>query len=371
MHPLAQSRPERIVLHRVALPLRSPFVTAHGVESKKQATIVDFVDGPTHGWGECVALDTPDYTSEYADGAFDVLDRFLAPAWLRGGPSGLDWLVGHPMAKASLEFAAVDLSLRRSGQSLAAALGAKRDRVPAGVVVGIGDDDGATRRAVASRVEEGYQRIKVKISAHSDMAALRRLTEEFPSAAFAVDANGSLGSWLVTRDQRMSALDSLGLQFIEQPLAAHDLGGHAVLAATLATPICLDEPLTSLAEVQRAVGLGACRVVNLKPGRVGGLGEAVRIHDWCAANDVGLWMGGMLETGVGRALNVALATLHGFSLPGDLSASSRYFETDLTEPLTLDADGCLRVPTGPGIGVEVDLDVLERFTVRRSEHVMP
>jgi o-succinylbenzoate synthase len=367
VHRLAHHRPEQIVLHRVVLPFRSPFATAHGVEAMKEATIVEFVDGHAHGWGECVALGSPDYTSEYADGAFEVLDRFLAPAWIREGPPGLDWLVGHPMAKASMEFAAVDLALRCSGDSLASSLGATRDRVPAGVVVGLGDDT-TTLRSVAERVDEGYRRVKLKINAHTDVALLRRLTGEFPAVAFAVDANGSLSSWVASGDPRMHLLDSLGLQFIEQPLAPHDFDGHARLGAMLATPICLDESLTSLAEVQRGVAAGACRVVNLKPGRVGGLGETIRIHDWCSANDVGLWVGGMLETGIGRALNVAVAALDGFSLPGDLSASSRYFETDFAGPLELDATGCLRVPTGPGIGVEVDRDLVERFTIRRSEH---
>ena len=342
------------------MPLRKAFVTSHGVEATKEATIVEFVGDGVSGWGECVALAEPDYTSEYADGAFEMLLRFLVPKWLHGGPTAPDGVVGHQMAKASLEFAAVDLTLRQQGRSLAEALGVIRTRVPAGVVVGLGEPV-STGDEVAWRIGEGYSRVKLKVSGSLDIEILTSMVAAFPNVVFAIDANGSLAGWDGLLDTRITDLDNLGLQFIEQPLATFDLDGHASLAERLQTPICLDEPLGSFVDVQRAVSMGACQVVNLKPGRVGGLAETLSIHDWCRSNQVGLWMGGMLETGIGRAMNLAIAALDGFTLTGDLSSSNRFFDADLTEPLTL-AEGDLRVPTGPGSGVDVDRDVLRRFT---------
>jgi O-succinylbenzoate synthase len=366
VHPLADVRPEAVVLHRIALPLRSPFVTAHGVETAKQATVVEVIVDGTSGWAECSALAAPDYTSEWADGAYEVLDRFLAPAWCRSGPAGAGWVVGHHMARAAVELAAVDAVLRVQGRSLADAIGATRRRVPSGVVIGIADAD-TTVRTVEARLEEGYRRLKCKLDASTDLAVLAEIRRRHPDVELAADANGSLVEW-ANDDPRFDELDDLALRYLEQPLGPWDLDGHARLAARLRTPLCLDEPLASLADVQRAVTSGACRVVNLKPSRVGGLGEAVRIHDWCREHHVDLWMGGMLETGVGRASCIAIAALDGFTLTGDLSATSRWFDTDVTAPFELDADGMLAVPTGPGIGVHVDLDVLARVTTRRSIH---
>lgn len=363
-------RIETIELIRVSLPLRSPWHTAAGVMTERESILVNLRSDVGDGWGECVAFSSPSYSAEFVGSALLVLRDRLLPLLLAGGPRAditgadvdrlLSPVAGHHMAKAALEMAVLDAELRAAGRSLAEHLGASRDRVEAGVAIGFAPDVGELCERVDAAVEAGYRRVKLKIEPGRDVDRVAAVRERFPALTMYVDANGAY-----TRDDadHLARLDDFGLALIEQPLDAEDLVGHALLADRLKTPICLDEPITSVATTESAVALGACEVVNLKPGRVGGYLEARRIHDFCADRGLPLWCGGMLETGLGRAANVALAALPGFTLTGDLSASDRFYERDIvTEPVAL-VDGMLTVPTAPGIGSDIDHDAVAAFRV--------
>ncbi|MGA4843810.1 o-succinylbenzoate synthase [Streptomyces sp. G45] len=358
-----------VELRRVRMPLAAPFRTSFGTTQVREALLLRAVTADAEGWGECVALSDPLYSSEYVDGCADVLRRFLVPA-LTGRRDGLDAPAvapalsafrGHPMAKAALETAVLDAELRERGVPLARELGAVRDRVPCGVSVGIMDSVPRLLDAVAGYLDEGYVRVKLKIEPGWDIAPVRAVRERFgDDLLLQVDANTA---YTRADARHLAGLDPFGLLLIEQPLPEDDLLGHAELARRLRTPVCLDESITSARAAADAIALGAAGVVNIKPGRVGGYLEARRVHDVCVAHGVPVWCGGMLETGVGRAANVALAALPGCTLPGDTSASDRYYRDDITAPFTLDA-GHLPVPTGPGIGVDPLPDALEAVTVR-------
>ena len=310
------------------------------------------------GWGECVALTEPTYSSEYAAGAHHVLEHHLLPRALAG--RGVGDVHGHPMAKAALEMAVLDADLRARGVSLASHLGGVRPAVDAGVSVGMTSSIDELVATVEAYLAEGYVRIKLKIEPGHDLEPVAAVRAAIGNGVLLqVDANAA---YTLDDADHLARFDALGLLLLEQPLPARDLQGHAALAARLRTPICLDESIESFDDAAAALELGACSIVNIKSGRVGGLAEAVRIHELCLANAVPVWCGGMLETGLGRAANVALASLPGFTLPGDVSASRRWFAEDLTEPFEL-VDGQLRVPTGPGLGVEPVPSVLEARTV--------
>ncbi|RFU38713.1 o-succinylbenzoate synthase [Actinomadura logoneensis] len=354
-----------IELRRIAMPLVAPFRTSFGTETARDVLLVRVVTAGAEGWGECVAMDAPLYSPEYADGAADVLRRFLIPALPRGDADvyaverALEPFKGHRMAKAALLTAVLDAELRESGQSLARYLGASRDRVPCGVSVGIMDSVPELLDAVAGYLAEGYVRVKLKIEPGWDVAPVRAVRERFGAdLPLQVDANAA---YTLVDAPHLARLDEFDLLLIEQPLADDDMVQHAELARRLRTPVCLDESVESAAHAAAALTLGAASIVNIKPGRVGGYLEAKRIHDLCRAHGVAVWCGGMLETGIGRAANVALAALPGFTLPGDTSSSRRYFAEDVTEPFVLE-DGHLAVPTGPGIGVEPVQDRLRAFT---------
>ena len=356
-----------VELRRISMPLVAPFRTSFGTSTERDILLVRVETEDVEGWGECVADASPLYSSEYVDGCIDVLRRFLVSMLAQHanleaaavGPA-LSGVKGHRMAKAALESAVLDAELRERGSSLAEYLGAVRKRVPCGVSVGIMDSVPELIDAVASYVEEGYVRVKLKIEPGWDLDAVRAVRERFgDDLSLQVDANAS---YTLADAGRLAGLDPFGLLMIEQPLAASDLRGHAELAPRLRTPICLDESIDSAARAADAVAIRACSIVNIKPGRVGGLLEARRIHDLCRARQIPVWCGGMLETGIGRAANVALAALPGFTMPGDTSASRRYYTDDITQPFVLE-DGHLRVPTGPGIGVSPLPDRLADVTV--------
>jgi o-succinylbenzoate synthase len=351
---------EAVELVRVHLPLLRPFTTSFGTTTVKDAVLVRALgrDG-VEGWGECVASEDPLYSGEWNDGAWLVLRDYLAPAALSGSDAGIR---GHPMASAALEAALLDLRLRREGVSLARHLGATKDRVECGVSLGLEEDLDDLVAQAARFVEAGYRRVKLKIEPGRDVEVVRAVRDAVPKVPLTVDANAAytLEDWKV-----FESLDGFGLGYVEQPLREDDLLGHARLQERIATPICLDESITSLAVARGAAEIGACRIINVKVGRVGGLAESRRIHDWAREAEVPLWCGGMLETGIGRAANVAVASLPGFTLPGDTSASDRYFERDLTRPFVVDPDGTMEVPAGPGIGVEPLPTVLEEVTLDR------
>jgi O-succinylbenzoate synthase len=355
-----------IELRRIGMPLVAPFRTSFGVETARDVLLLRAVTAEAEGWGECVAMTDPLYSSEYVDAAADVLRRFLIPAVaavdrLDAGQVAtiLKPFKGHRMAKCALELALLDAELRAEGRSLGRELGAVRDRVPCGVSVGIMDTVPQLLDEVAGYLDAGYRRIKLKIEPGWDVAPVRAVRERFgDDLLLQVDANTA---YTLADARHLAKLDPFDLLLIEQPLDEDDVLGHAELAALVKTPICLDESITSAASAAAAIRLNACRIVNIKPGRVGGYLEARRIHDVCAANGIAVWAGGMLETGIGRAANVALAALPNFTLPGDTSASDRYFRSDITAPFVL-ADGYLDVPTGPGLGVEPIADALEAVT---------
>ena len=355
-----------VELRRIRMPLVLPFQTSFGTETERDVLLVRAVTSDAEGWGECVAMSEPLYSSEFVDSAQLVIRSHLLPRLFAGAP--MAEVKGHPMAKAAVETAVLDATLRALGVSLASHLGGARSAVDAGVSVGITSNIESLIELVAGYLEDGYRRIKLKIQPGWDVEPVRAVRERFgDDVLLQVDANTA---YSLKDADHLAELDPFGLLLIEQPLPEEDLLGHADLATRLRTPICLDESITSAAVAEAAIRLRACSIVNVKAGRVGGYLEAKRVHDVCAAHGVPVWCGGMLETGIGRAANVALASLPNFTLPGDTSASDRYFKTDVTEPFVLE-DGRLRVPDGPGIGVEPLADVLEELTtsteyVRRS-----
>jgi o-succinylbenzoate synthase len=354
-----------VELRRIQMPLVAPFRTSFGTETRRDVLLVRVMTPDAEGWGECVAMSDPLYSSEYVDAAADVMRRFLIPALfalphldaIRVGPA-LAGFKGHRMAKAALETAVLDAELRAAGRPLARELGAVRTTVPCGVSVGIMDSVPELLDTVTAYLDQGYVRIKLKIKPGWDVEPVRAVRERFGDILLQVDANTA---YHLSDARQLARLDPFDLLLIEQPLDEEDVLGHAELARLVKTPICLDESIVSARAAADAIRLGACAIVNIKPGRVGGYLEAKRIHDVCTAHGVPVWCGGMLETGLGRAANVALAALPGFTLPGDTSASDRYFRTDVTAPFVL-ADGHLPVPTGPGIGVEPIPDVLRDVT---------
>ncbi len=373
---------EGIEVVRLRLPLVEPWVTPLGTLRNRDVLLCRAVVGGASGWGECAAQPEPTYSAEYVDGAADVLARHLVPRLVAAGavrgrdvPAAVAGVKGHPMAKAALEVAVLDAELRLLGRGLAAHLASATDppapepagRVAAGVAVGLHLRVDDLLAEVSGHVTAGYRRVKLKVHPGADLAPVAAVRAAWPPGRLAlqVDANGSYAS-VADPVTALRPLDAHDLLVVEQPLADDDLVGHAALARGLRTPVCLDESITSDGAAAAALAIGACRVVNLKPGRVGGVHAALRIHDRCRAAGVGLWVGGMLETGVGRAVNLALASLPGVTLPGDLSAADRFWAEDIvTRPAVLEPDGTIAVPTAPGIGVEVCSD-LGAVTVGRD-----
>jgi O-succinylbenzoate synthase len=375
-----------VELRHIAMPLVAPFRTSFGTTTSRDALLLRVVTDESEGWGECVAMAQPLYSSEYVDGAADVLRRFLIPMILNqpgvDGPGVAEALApvqGHRMAKAALEMGVLehthlqrrlrhpvalemgvlDAELRAAGRPFARELGATRDRVPCGVSVGIMDSIPALLDAVEGYLGQGYQRIKLKIEPGWDISPVQAVRERFGDVLLQVDANTA---YTPADARHLAKLDPFDLLLIEQPFDELDIVGHADLARLISTPVCLDESITSAQTAAAALRLGACSIINIKPGRVGGYLEARKIHDLCVASGVPVWCGGMLETGLGRAANIALSALPGFVLPGDISGSNRFYSTDITAPFILD-DGYLRVPTGHGLGVEPIADQLDAVTV--------
>jgi O-succinylbenzoate synthase len=351
---------DEVELVHARLPLVRPFVTRHGTRTDKDVLIVRVrtADG-TVGWGECAAEPDPTYAPETIDGCWLVLRDHLVPRVLAGATT--DDVAGNHMARAALEMAVLDARLRTEGTALAAHLGGTRPRVPVGVVVERYDDPEVAADVAAQHVADGYRRIKLKIAPGADVTHVdvvrRRVGAD---VALWVDANGAYD----LDDAPMLA--SLLADLIEQPLRAGDLLDHAALRGRVHTSVCLDESISSLDDARLALAVRAADVISIKPGRVGGLRAAVAIHDLCLAAGIPVWCGGMLETGIGRAANLALSSLDGFRLPGDVSATRRYFAEDLTEPFVLEPDGHITVPTAPGLGVTVDEQLLGARSIRRE-----
>lgn len=354
--------PVEVELVRVRVPLRSPLRSAHGTESVRDLVLVrvTLADGST-GWGECSALARPTYTAEHTAGAWLVLRDELAPALLAGADAGV---VGHPMAAAALGTAHLDARLRRQGRRLVEELGATHgrpaDRVAVAAVVSRAGSIDDVLAVVAERLAEGAALVKVKVSPRpADLDAVAAVRATWPDLALAVDANGTLDA------RSLSVLGPLGLAYVEQPAAADDLLASAALARRTDVPVALDESITSLASLEVALALGAGTVINVKPARLGGVGPAAEVARAAAEAGCGVFVGGMLETGVGRAAAVAVAALLWCTLPTDLGPSSRYLEHDLTDPIEVDGEGFLLVPPGPGTGVELHPQRLHEVAVDR------
>lgn len=360
---------EGVELRVLNIPLVAPFTTSFGTETMREVIIVRAMTSGGDGWGEIVTQQAPLYSSEYTRGAWDVAQRYLVPALLSAGEVPpervseiLEPFVGHRMVKAGIELAVLDAALRSDGRSFAEYAGAVVDRIPAGVSVGIQRDPATLVEVVGGYLDEGYRRIKIKIKPGRDVADTAAVREEFGDIPLQVDANSA---YTLADADLLAELDAFDLLLIEQPLQEDDLVDHARLAERLRTPVCLDESIVSAKAARDAIALRAASIINIKAGRVGGYLEALRIHDLCLAAELPVWCGGMLETGIGRAANAALAALPGFLLPGDVSASSRFYVRDIvTAPITLE-NGYVRVPSGPGLGFDIDHDALDDYTVDR------
>ncbi len=367
---------DRVVLREIRLPLREPFRISSGVMSERRILLLELFD--TEGvstWSECVVDDAPNYSYETLDTAWPTIVRFLAPRLLGRAveaPGEVHDILsrdvrGHNMAKAALEMGSWAIAATKAGLPLARMLGGTRERIATGISLGIQKDEATLIARASDALAAGYKKVKIKISPGRDIewiAAVRTAVGD--AAHLMADANNA---YTLDDMERLALLDDFGLMMIEQPLASDDIVRHATLQKRLRTPLCLDESITSLERAQDMVTLGAGRIINIKPGRVGGFTQSLAIHDFCTESGVPVWCGGMLESGIGRAYNVALASLPNFTLPGDLSPSARYWARDIIEPeWTMDADGMVDVPLhSPGIGVTVDRERVDALTVRSED----
>jgi o-succinylbenzoate synthase len=356
------------------MKLVAPFETSVERTEERRIILTEVVADGAIGWGECVAGEKPFYSPETTDTAWIVMRDFLWPIIkepeIRAAADVWELLEpvrGHNMAKAALEAAIWDAEARQKGISLSKLLGGKREEISSGVSIGIKDSLEELVAAVKKELAAGYQRIKVKIKPGKDLAQVKRLREEFPGIKLMVDANSAyrMEDWPLLKE-----LENFYLMMIEQPLGWDDLYSHVELQKKLATPICLDECIHTEEQARAAITLGACKIINIKMGRVGGYTVSKRIHDLCQQNGVPVWCGGMLESGIGRAHNIALSTLPNFTLPGDVTASRRYWDEDIIDPeVTVSAQGTIRVPNGPGIGFEPRRERIEKLTVRKERLV--
>lgn len=361
---------ESITLYHISMPLVAPFETSFGRETDRQGILISVQSEGLTGYGECVATRDPGYNYETAGTAWHILKDFIAPQILGEDVVDADdfqirvaGIRGHHLAKAGVEMAIWDLLGKRDGRSLREMLGGRRDRVEVGVSVGIQESAAALVRTVEAYVEDGYQRVKIKIKPGREVEETSAVRRAFPELRLQVDANSA---YTLETAQTLKLLDDLNLLLIEQPLYEDDIVDHAKLQAVLKTPLCLDESILSPRHARYALELDACKVINIKPARVAGLSHGIAIHDYCFERNLPVWCGGMLETGVGRASNLAIASLPGFLLPGDISASDRYYEIDITnERFVLNDDSTIDVPDGPGLGITINEAALRRFTLSK------
>jgi O-succinylbenzoate synthase len=357
---------ESIRLSHLRMPLVSPFETSFGREIERECLLISVESDGLTGWGECTADADPGYSYETTGTAWHILKDFVAPLLLGQDLADADdfqrrvgGIRGHNLAKAGVEMALWDLRGQREGRSLRELLGGGRTSVPVGVSVGIQPSPQALVAAVGEYLSQGYARIKIKIKPGRDVADAAAVRRAFAGVPLQVDANSA---YTLETAATLLPLDELDLLLIEQPLNEDDIWDHRRLQEQLRTALCLDESIITPRHARYALEMGACRIINIKPGRLGGLSQAVAVHDLCQAAGVPVWCGGMLETGVGRASNLAIASLPGFSLPGDISASERYYHEDVTvERFQLGPDSTIAVPAGPGLGVTVNDAAVKRY----------
>lgn len=358
----------RIHARELHMRLIAPFETSFGIMQNRRIVLLELITDEGTGWGELTAGETPSYNSEFTDAAWLVLRNFLAPCVLGKNfthPDDLSAFMspvrGHEMAKATIETAVWDLFAKANGVSLASTLGATQTEIACGVSLGVHATPEALLERISAEIASGYQRVKLKIKPGKDLAYVRAARERYPDISLTVDANSA---YTLNDIELLKELDQFNLSYIEQPLQWNEIYDHAALQRELQTPLCLDECIHNLRDAKAAVMLGACKVINIKLGRVGGHSQAKRIQAFCQAEGIPVWSGGMLEAGVGRAHNIAMSALPGFVYPGDVSASHRYWAKDIIEPaIQTTGHGTINVPSSPGIGFDVNAEVVRRFTV--------
>ncbi|HEV8535596.1 MAG TPA: o-succinylbenzoate synthase [Candidatus Limnocylindria bacterium] len=363
---------ERVELFVLRLPLKRAYQTSGATETHMTRVLCRVEADGAVGWGESVAGEIPWYSGETPRTVLYALEEFIVPELFKGqltSPHDADrrlaWIREHRMAKATIEMAVWDLFAKSEGKPLSALLGGTRDRILCGVAIGIQPSTDALMDTIQRELEGGYLRVKLKIKPGLEVEIAEATRKAFPDLAFMLDANSA---YTLGDVELFKRIDLTRPMMIEQPLAHDDLVDHATLQRAIKTPVCLDESIHTPEDARKAIEIGATRIINIKAGRVGGLASAKRVHDVCAARGVPVWCGGMLEMGIGRAHNVHLASLENFRLPGDVSASARYFETEIIgEPFTVEKDGTMLVPTGPGLGVTVLEDVIRKLALETKE----
>jgi o-succinylbenzoate synthase len=369
---------EGIILREIRMRLKAPFETSFGVTQDRRILLVEAIVDGTSGWGEVTTVESPSYNSETTDTAWHIISDFIAPK-LTGAevgvatevPALLSSIRGHQMAKAGVENAVWDAEAQLKGIPLAKLLGGTLDEIACGVSLGIRETPEALVKKVTEELQSGYQRIKLKIKPGKDLDSVAAVRKEFPQIRLSVDANSAYG---LKDTAHLKKLDDFNLLMIEQPLQWDEIHAHAKLQSQIQTAICLDECINNAAHALAAIELGACRIINVKLGRVGGHTSAREVHDVCQKHSLPVWCGGMLESGVGRAHNIAMSTLPNFTLPGDVSASQRYWSNDIIEPeVEVTSRGTIRVPQTRGLGYSIKRDLVNRLTVRSQQwtaHVM-
>jgi len=354
------------------LPLVHPFTTGFGTISSKETVLVKITDQDgVDGWGEGAALSFPNYSPETSGTTYLGLVEYLLPALIgkkvsqpEEMVSSLSGIKGFNFAKTAIDCAVWMIWSLRSGTSLSDLFGGSRDKIEVGESIGIKESVKETLKEVELRLSQGYRRIKVKIKPGWDLEVVKSIRERFDQIPLMVDANSA---YSLKDTNTLKALDQFSLLMLEQPLGDTDIIDHATLQRQIKTPICLDESILSVDDARKAVEIGACRVINIKPGRVGGITEAKKIHDYCRRKKIGVWCGGLLESGIGRAYNIALSALTGFTYPADMSPSAFFYEEDLIDPTyEVDADGFIKVPDKPGLGFKLDLERINKYTVKKQ-----
>lgn len=362
---------EAITLREIHMRLKAPFETSFGVTQDRRILLVEVIADSVRGWGEVTTMETPSYNSETTETAWHVISDFVAPAIVGQTidracevPSLLENIRGHEMAKAGVENAIWDAEAQQKGVPLSRLLGGSRKEIVCGVSLGIRDSPASLVAKVEQELDDGYNRIKLKIKPGKDVEFVRAVRRSFPSAVLSVDANSA---YRMEDAMHVKRLDEFSLLMIEQPLYWDEIHAHARLQALLATALCLDECINNARRAATAIEVGACRIINIKLGRVGGHTEARRVHDICSTHGIPVWCGGMLESGIGRAHNIAMSTLPGFTLPGDVSASRRYWSEDIIEPeVEVTSRGTIQVPVSPGLGYTVRAKLIDQLTVRTN-----
>lgn len=363
-----------ITIRHVQMEMKSPFTTSFGTFKMRDFLLLEAKDQDgTIGWGESVAFHSPWYNEETLKTNWHMLEDYLIPLILNKDiehPDEVSEIFSHirknNMAKSTIEGAIWDIYAQKTNQSLANALGGDKEKIEVGISIGIQNSIEELVDLVDGYVKEGYKRIKVKIKPGWDVEVMRTLRETFPDVQIMADANSA---YTLDDIDLLKQLDAFDLMMIEQPLASDDIVDHATLQQHLQTPICLDESIHSLEDTRKAVELGSTKIINIKIGRVGGLTEAKKIHDYCMEKEIPVWCGGMLESGIGRAHNVALTTLANFTLPGDTAGSSRYWEKDVIKPEVVSENGYIHVPKTAGIGYEIDREAIDSYTVDKKSYV--